>query len=35
MIHNNEVLNKAINTAEKFTKKYNGLELYIIQNVYG
>ena len=35
MIHNYEVLNKAIETAEKFTKRYNELELYIIQNVYG
>lgn len=35
MIHNYEVLNKTIETAEKFTKRYDGLELYIIQNVYG
>lgn len=35
MIHNNNVLNRAIKTAEKFTEKYNNVELYIIQNVYG
>ncbi len=35
MIHNNEVLEKAIQTAEAFTEKYDNLELYIVQNVYG
>ena len=35
MIHNNEVLNKVICIAEKFTGKHSGLEVYIIQNVFG
>jgi len=35
MIHNNEVLKKTVETAVEFTGKYNDLELYIIQNVYG
>ena len=35
MIHNNEVLDKVIEIAVKFTSKYNSLELYIVQNVYG
>ena len=35
MIHNNEVLEKTIETAAAFTEKYNDLELYIVQNVYG
>lgn len=35
MIHNNEVLDKAVEIAVKFTKKYNELKLYIVQNVYG
>lgn len=35
MIHNNDVLKKTIETAEKFVEKYHKIELYIIQNVYG
>ena len=35
MIHNNEVLEKTIETAAAFTEKNNDLELYIVQNVYG
>lgn len=35
MIHNNEVLEKTIETAAKFTKDYKDLKLYIVQNVYG
>ncbi len=35
MIHNNEVLEKAIETAEAFTENDNDLEVYIVQNVYG
>ena len=35
MIHNHEVLNKAVEISEQFTCKYRDLELYIIQNVYG
>ena len=35
MIHNNEVLEKTIETAAAFAGKYNDLELYIVQNVYG
>lgn len=35
MIHNNEVLRRTVETAEKFTQRYNKSELYIVQNVYG
>ena len=35
MIHNNEVLGKAVEIAVECTTKYNDLELYIVQNVYG
>ena len=35
MIHNNEVLEKAIETAEAFTENDSDLEVYIVQNVYG
>ncbi|MCM1283653.1 MAG: AAA family ATPase [Muribaculaceae bacterium] len=35
MIHNNGVLDKTVETAMKFAEEYTGLELYIVQNVYG
>lgn len=35
MIHNNEVLDRVIEMAVKFTEIYYDLELYIVQNVYG
>lgn len=35
MIHNNEVLDRAVETAKKFVGKYDDLTLYIVQNVYG
>lgn len=35
MIHNNEVLGKTIEEAAKFADRFPGLELCIIQNVYG
>lgn len=35
MIHNNEVLGTAIGVAAGYTNIYEGLEVYIVQNVYG
>lgn len=35
MIHNNEVLKKAIDVAVEFTKKDKSLSLYLVQNIYG
>ena len=35
MIHNHEVLGKAVEAAVQFTHLYSNLEIYIIQNIYG
>ncbi len=35
MIHNNEVLSRAIEAAAGFVDQYDNVEVYIVQNVYG